>query len=192
MFGFGGGNKSDDDDNNKGGGNGRHGEASPLLLSLATTSAPSNASGSERSNYYFLGGASGRAIGTSDSVRDTDGGEVVEGLPPGATTDEFAPKVLGIPAVRFGFAFYFHIYFCSVFLFFYVSGLYFLEILKSHYYYYYYYFTRTPTDANSQQQEKPVRKRQRRGTCCEREWPQRRWYLGQGVWITKSRWRWCR
>jgi hypothetical protein len=86
-----------------------------------------------------LGGASGRAIGTSDSVRDADGGEVVEGLPPGATTDEFAPKVLGIPAVRFFILLFF---FCSVlflfcFLFF---CLYFPGILKSHIFFFLFLF----------------------------------------------------
>lgn len=90
-----------------GGLNGTQGEASPLLLSSTTavSSPPSNASGGAATNYYFLGkgnstlGGDYQGVGTSDAVRDADGGEVVEGLPQGSTTDEFAPKQLGIPAV---------------------------------------------------------------------------------------------
>jgi hypothetical protein len=103
MFGFGKKQNSPDrsrstDMNNSG----LHGESSPLLPnSNSTTLPPSNASGGSSTNYYFLGkGSMDYQGGTSDAVRDGDGGEVVEGLPPGATTDEFAPKLLGIPAVR--------------------------------------------------------------------------------------------
>lgn len=64
------------------------GEATPLL--------PSNASGSESSKYYFLKDESHRG-GTSDAVRDGDGGPVHESLPNGATPEEFAPRVIGSP-----------------------------------------------------------------------------------------------
>ena len=71
----------DKDNNNK------KGESAPLLL------APSNASGSGSTKYYFLSGQS------PATVRDADGGEVVEGIPEGSHTDEFAPKQLP-PMVR--------------------------------------------------------------------------------------------
>lgn len=57
-------------------------EASPLL-------APSNASGNggtANAKYYFLASPTGR--------RTEDGGQVVEGIPEGSHTDEFAPKQL--------------------------------------------------------------------------------------------------
>lgn len=66
-------------------------EQSPLL--------PSNASGSESSKYYFLNRNNSTA-GTSDAVRDGDGDPVQEMLPPGATAEEFAPRVIGSPAVK--------------------------------------------------------------------------------------------
>ena len=58
------------------------GEGAPLL-------APSNASGSGSTKYYFLANHQKGA-----SNRDIDGGEVVEGIPEGSHTDEFAPKQL--------------------------------------------------------------------------------------------------
>jgi len=67
------------------------GENAPLL--------PSNASGSESSKYYFLKDESHRG-GTSDAVRDGDGGPVHETLPSGATPEEFAPRVIGSPALK--------------------------------------------------------------------------------------------
>lgn len=63
-------------------------EKTPLL--------PSNASGSESSKYYFLNNTSDRG-GTTDAVRDGDGGPVHETLPPGSTAEEFAPRVIGSP-----------------------------------------------------------------------------------------------
>ena len=67
-------------------------EQSPLL--------PSNASGSESSKYYFLKDEN-HLGGTTDAVRDGDGGPVHETLPGGATAEEFAPRVIGSPvAVR--------------------------------------------------------------------------------------------
>ena len=63
-------------------------EKSPLL--------PSNASGSESSKYYFLKDENHRG-GTTESVRDGDGGPVHETLPGGATPEEFAPRVIGSP-----------------------------------------------------------------------------------------------
>ena len=71
---------------------------------------PSNASGdsavggsSQQHQYYFLGKAgSDYQGGTSASVRDADGGEVVEEIPEGSHTDEFAPKQL-VPLVRIRF-----------------------------------------------------------------------------------------
>lgn len=65
-------------------------EASPLL--------PSNASGAESSKYYFLKKES-RGGGTNDAVRDEDGEPVHENLPRGATEEEFAPRVIGSPAL---------------------------------------------------------------------------------------------
>lgn len=53
---------------------------------------PSNASGSG-SSYYFL---KGEQAGQTDSVRDTDGGEVVETIPDGANEDEFASRPVGV------------------------------------------------------------------------------------------------
>lgn len=67
------------------------GENTPLL------SLPSNASGSESSKYYFLNDGSHQR-GTTDAVRDADGGPVHEGLPGGAAPEEFAPRVIGSPA----------------------------------------------------------------------------------------------
>ena len=56
---------------------------------------PSNASGNESSKYYFLNSANTEYEGgTTQAVRDGDGGHVVEGLPQGATEDEFAPRNL--------------------------------------------------------------------------------------------------
>jgi hypothetical protein len=56
---------------------------------------PSNASGNESSKYYFLNSAnSDYGDGTPNAVRDGDGGAVVEGIPAGATEDEFAPRHL--------------------------------------------------------------------------------------------------
>ena len=80
-------------------GNGQSGherESTPLL--------PSNASGERavggQQQYYFLGKASNDYQGgTSASVRDSDGGEVVEEIPEGSHTEEFAPKQLP-PMVR--------------------------------------------------------------------------------------------
>ncbi|CAB9513047.1 Vacuolar transporter chaperone 1 [Seminavis robusta] len=66
-------------------------EKTPLL--------PSNAGGIESSKYYFLKDGNQQG-GTSDSVRDGDGGPVHETLPSGATHEEFAPRVIGSPAVK--------------------------------------------------------------------------------------------
>lgn len=67
-------------------------ESSPLL--------PSNASGSKSSKWYFLGKSDDNYVGgITNSVRDGDGGEVVETLPEGATEDEFAPRELAPNAV---------------------------------------------------------------------------------------------
>ena len=66
-------------------------ENSPLL-------PPSNASGSESSKYYFLN-RNNSTGGTTDAVRDGDGAPVHEILPPGATPEEFAPRIIGSPAV---------------------------------------------------------------------------------------------
>ena len=74
-------NKSNNSDANDNGN-----EGTPLL-------APSNASGNGSSKYYFL------ANHPTGSTRSADGGEVVEGIPEGAHTDEFAPKQLP-PLVR--------------------------------------------------------------------------------------------
>jgi hypothetical protein len=67
-------------------------EQTPLL--------PSNAIGSESSKYYFLKDENHQG-GTTNSVRDADGGPVHEVLPGGASHQEFAPRVIGSPvAVR--------------------------------------------------------------------------------------------
>lgn len=50
-------------------------------------------SGGEGS-YYFLK-AENHQGGTTGSVRDADGGQVVEEIPHGAKADEFAPRVIG-------------------------------------------------------------------------------------------------
>lgn len=65
-------------------------ESSPLIL-------PSNASGNDSSSkYYFLNkGGAGYQGGTTNAVRDADGGNVVEGMPEGAREEEFAPRELG-------------------------------------------------------------------------------------------------
>lgn len=55
---------------------------------------PSKASGSESSKYYFLNKTDDYQGGTTGAVRDSDGGGVVEGIPQGATEDEFAPRPL--------------------------------------------------------------------------------------------------
>jgi hypothetical protein len=56
---------------------------------------PSNASGNESSKYYFLNSTNTEYQGGStQAVRDGDGGLVVEGIPDGATEDEFAPRNL--------------------------------------------------------------------------------------------------
>ena len=61
---------------------------------------PSNASGSGPS-YYFLH-QEGNEAGTNSSVRDADGGEVVDTLPEGAEPQEFAARPVNTPrAVRF-------------------------------------------------------------------------------------------
>eukprot|EP00522_Entomoneis_paludosa_P000565 CAMPEP_0172472534 /NCGR_PEP_ID=MMETSP1065-20121228/68388_1 /TAXON_ID=265537 /ORGANISM="Amphiprora paludosa, Strain CCMP125" /LENGTH=274 /DNA_ID=CAMNT_0013230679 /DNA_START=468 /DNA_END=1292 /DNA_ORIENTATION=- len=79
------------------------GEATPLLMQ------PSNASGDNAVNgangttatsqsYYFVNNTTSRADGGDDSlVRDADAGEVVDEIPEGSHTDEFAPKVLAPP-----------------------------------------------------------------------------------------------
>ena len=54
---------------------------------------PSNASGSGPS-YYFVKGTD--QAGQTDSVRDTDGGEVLETYPDGTTEDEFASRPVGV------------------------------------------------------------------------------------------------
>jgi hypothetical protein len=51
-------------------------------------------SGGEGS-YYFLK-ADNHQGGTTGSVRDADGGQVVEEIPHGANADEFAPRVIGV------------------------------------------------------------------------------------------------
>lgn len=71
-----------EDKNNNGG---MSSETSSLL-------PPSNASGSG-SSYYFLKGEA--AEGTTNSVRDADGGEVIDILPPGATENDFASRPVG-------------------------------------------------------------------------------------------------
>eukprot|EP00934_Nitzschia_sp_Nitz4_P008899 Nitzschia sp. Nitz4//scaffold47_size129522//123259//124089//NITZ4_003572-RA/size129522-snap-gene-0.191-mRNA-1//1//CDS//3329552863//8889//frame0 len=48
--------------------------------------------GSEGSGYYFLNNGN---EGTTPSVRDSDGGEYVEGVPSGAAASDFEPKVIG-------------------------------------------------------------------------------------------------
>jgi len=89
-------------------------EKSPLL-------APSNASGSESSKYYFLN--ANTQAGTTEATRDGDGDPVIEGLPSGSTPEEFAPRVIGSPPpVRFP--------------------------ASSHCYYYYYYFLRRRREGN--------------------------------------------
>ena len=63
------------------------GETAPLLGSPT--------SGGESSSYYFLNQGENHQGGTTESVRDSDGGQVVEGIPPGSTANEFAPRVIG-------------------------------------------------------------------------------------------------
>jgi uncharacterized membrane protein YidH (DUF202 family) len=56
--------------------------------------------GGTKSKYYFLGKAdTAYQGGTTRAVRDSDAGPVIEGIPAGAHTEEFAPKQLG-PMVR--------------------------------------------------------------------------------------------
>jgi hypothetical protein len=67
---------------------GNSGEGTPLMT-------PRTAS-----KYYFLGKAdTAYQGGTTTAVRDSDAGPVIEGIPTGAHTEEFAPKQLG-PMVR--------------------------------------------------------------------------------------------
>lgn len=86
-------------------------ESTPLLASSSSTAPPSSSSsgldgGSHRrtnsNSYYFLNKQQDtyQGIGTTGSVRDNDGGNVVEELPAGAVEEEFAPRPLG-PRVRF-------------------------------------------------------------------------------------------
>ena len=58
------------------------GEASPLL--------PSTPDSTSR-KYYFLNDENHQG-GTTSAVRDSDGGEVYETIPEGASADEFAPR----------------------------------------------------------------------------------------------------
>ena len=55
---------------------------------------PSNASGNNSSSYYFLL-AENNDGGANSSVRDADGGEVIETVPDGASTDDFASRPVG-------------------------------------------------------------------------------------------------
>jgi len=73
-----------DEDNNNNNNRGAAGETSSLL--------PSNASGSGPSYYFVKGEAS---EGTTNSVRDADGGEVIDILPNGANNDDFASRPIG-------------------------------------------------------------------------------------------------
>jgi len=90
--------------------NRRAGESTPLLMNPSNASGDSavgngsnhnNNGGSNNSNshpYYFVNGATGDGPGGSNSlVRDEDAGQVVDEIPEGSHTDEFAPKVLAPP-----------------------------------------------------------------------------------------------
>mmetsp|Transcript_31228 Transcript_31228/g.71897 ORF Transcript_31228/g.71897 Transcript_31228/m.71897 type:complete len:235 (+) Transcript_31228:69-773(+) len=55
---------------------------------------PSNASGNNPSSYYFLLGDNNEG-GTTASVRDADGGEVIETVPDGASNEDFASRPVG-------------------------------------------------------------------------------------------------
>ena len=66
------------------------GENAPLLGSGTPTSA-----GGESSYYFLNQGDLNHQGGTTEAVRDSDGGQVVEGIPHGSNADEFAPRVIG-------------------------------------------------------------------------------------------------
>ena len=55
---------------------------------------PSNASGNNSSSYYFLLGENNESV-TNASVRDADGGEVLETVPDGASNEDFASRPVG-------------------------------------------------------------------------------------------------
>jgi len=65
-------------------------ESTPLM-------PPSAASGKESSKYYFLKKDETHTGGTTTSVRDSDGGLVVEDIPRGSNAEEFAPRALSSP-----------------------------------------------------------------------------------------------
>jgi hypothetical protein len=70
-------------------------EQTPLL-----SSAPSNGGG-ESSTFYFVGKINeDYQGGRTQAVRDADGQQVVEGLPPGTSEQEFAPRPLAHHKVR--------------------------------------------------------------------------------------------
>ena len=52
-------------------------------------------------SYYFLNTENHQG-GTTAAVRDNDGGLVHETLPEGSHADEFAPRVLGVVSLLFG------------------------------------------------------------------------------------------
>jgi hypothetical protein len=79
-----GNNNNNNNNNNK-----AKDERDPLLPNTPTTSG----------KYYFLRDPENHVGGTTEAVRDSDGGQVHETLPEGSTEDEFAPRVLGA-AVR--------------------------------------------------------------------------------------------
>ena len=66
------------------------GENAPLLGRGTPTSA-----GGESSYYFLNQGDLNHQGGTTEAVRDSDGGQVVEGIPHGSNADEFAPRVIG-------------------------------------------------------------------------------------------------
>jgi hypothetical protein len=65
-------------------------ETDPLLSNNSSKNGDS-------SSYYFL---SASGTGTTDAVRDLDGGEVIESAPKFSEPDEFEPRKLGVHKVR--------------------------------------------------------------------------------------------
>ena len=57
---------------------------------------------SKNGNYYFLNKADpSYQGGLTASVRDTDGGTILDEAPLYSSADEFAPRPIGTPVVRF-------------------------------------------------------------------------------------------
>lgn len=84
------------------GGRGNHGSERDPLISPRTTG-----------KYYFLNKQDDSYVGGSTtSVRDGDGGSVVEVAPQGTTPDEFAPRLVQHKVRVFGTTQYIPVFLC--------------------------------------------------------------------------------